>query len=67
MVKNMSEVIIDTYLCNGCETCVEMYPDVFRIDEATEKVALVTTAPKITDALRQVAAFCPEKCIEILE
>jgi ferredoxin len=63
----MAEIIIDTYLCNGCETCAEMCPDVFRIDELTEKAALVNISPQITDAVRQAAAFCPEKCIEILE
>ncbi|MCI5124216.1 MAG: ferredoxin [Candidatus Electrothrix sp. AR5] len=63
----MAEISIDTYQCSGCETCVEMCPDVFRMDEATEKAALVDTSPPITDAVRQAAAFCPEKCIEILE
>ena len=63
----MAEIIIDTYQCSGCETCVEMCPDVFRIDESTEKAILVNTSPEITDAVRQAAAFCPEKCIEISE
>lgn len=63
----MAEIIIDTYQCSGCETCVEMCPDIFRIDEATERAALITSSPVITEAVHQVAAFCPEKCIEILE
>ncbi len=63
----MAEIIIDTYECSGCETCVEMCPDVFRIDETSDKAALVTIAPEITDAIRQAAAFCPEKCIKILD
>ena len=63
----MAEIIIDTYQCSGCETCVEMCPDIFQIDEATEKAGLISTSPEITDAVRQAAAFCPEKCIEISE
>lgn len=63
----MAEIIIDTYLCSGCETCVEMCPDVFRMDEVTEKAELVTTSPVITDEVYQAAAFCPEKCIKIIE
>jgi ferredoxin len=63
----MAEITIDTYLCSGCETCVEMCPDVFRIDEVTEKAALVTVSPDVTDDVRQTAAFCPEKCIDISE
>ncbi len=63
----MAEIIIDTYLCSGCETCAEMCPDVFRMSEVTEKAELVSTSPLITDEVRQAAAFCPEKCIKIIE
>ena len=63
----MISINIDTYLCNGCATCVEMCPDVFRLDEITEKAELITPDPEITDAVYQAAAFCPEKCIEIKE
>ena len=63
----MAEIIIDTYRCSGCETCAEMCPDIFRIDEVTEKATLVIPSPRITEAVQQAAAFCPEKCIEISE
>ena len=59
------QIIIDTYLCNGCGTCIEMCPDVFRFDEATDKATLVVAEPLITEEVRMAAAFCPEKCIEI--
>ena len=65
--KKMSEITIDTYLCSNCGTCVEMCPDVFRLDKITRKAALVAEPSEITDAIRQAAAFCPEKCIEIKE
>jgi ferredoxin len=61
----MKHITIDTYLCNGCGACVEMCPEVFGLDEVTEKAALVTLEPIITDAVYQAAAYCPEKCIEI--
>jgi ferredoxin len=63
----MAEILIDTYLCSGCETCAEMCPDVFRMDPVTEKAELIDPAPVITDEVYQAAAFCPEKCIEITE
>jgi ferredoxin len=63
----MVEIIIDTYLCSGCATCAEMCPDVFEMDEITEKAELVDITPKITDEVYQAAAFCPEKCIKITE
>ncbi|MFP7754417.1 ferredoxin [Thermodesulfobacteriota bacterium B35] len=61
----MAEIIIDTYLCSGCATCVEMCPEVFRLDEVTEKAELLVLDPEISDELLQAAAFCPEKCIEV--
>lgn len=58
-------IIIDTYLCNGCGTCIELCPDVFCFDETTGKAALVLPDPPVTDEVRKAAAYCPEKCIEI--
>ncbi len=63
----MSKISIDTYLCSGCLTCIEMCPDIFTLNEMTEKAELIHPDPEITDAIRQAAAFCPEKCIDIEE
>lgn len=59
------QIIIDTYRCNGCGTCIEMCPDVFRYDEVNGKATLVDPDPVITKEVYQAAAYCPEKCIEI--
>ncbi len=56
---------IDSYRCSGCGTCVEICPDVFKMDSMGEKAELLTVAPAITDAVWQAAAFCPEKCIAV--
>lgn len=63
----MGTVLIDTYLCNGCATCVAICPTVFCLDDVSGKAQLVTPEPEITDAVYQAAAYCPEKCIEIRE
>lgn len=63
----MAKIIIDSYQCSGCGTCVEMCPDVFQMDSMTEKAELLTASPVITDAVHQAAAFCPEKCIKVLD
>ena len=63
----MKQIIIDTYLCNGCGTCIEMCPEVFRFDEVSGKAELVTPDPLVTDDVYLTAAYCPEKCIEIKE
>jgi ferredoxin len=65
--SSMAEIIIDSYQCSGCGTCVEMCPEIFRVDSITEKAALVALNPTITDAVHQAAAFCPEKCIAVRE
>lgn len=56
----MKQIIIDTYLCNGCGTCVEMCPAVFCFDEMSGKATLVSSDPEITDDIYQAAAYCPE-------
>jgi ferredoxin len=63
----MGTVLIDTYLCNGCATCVAICPAVFCLDEVSGKAQLVSPDPEITEAVYQAAAYCPEKCIEIRE
>jgi len=63
----MAEVTIDTYLCSGCATCVEICPDCFRMDSLGERAELIDPHPKLTDELFQAASYCPEKCIEIIE
>jgi len=63
----MIEVTIDTYLCSGCATCVEICPEYFRLDSLGEKAELRDPHPHPNDELYQAASYCPEKCIEIIE
>jgi ferredoxin len=63
----MKDIIIDSYRCSGCGTCVEICPEVFLLDSMTEKAGLKMIPPEFSEAVRQAAAFCPEKCIELRE
>ena len=63
----MSAIDIDVYRCSGCATCVAMCPDVFRLNPLTGKAELIDPDQAITEAIRQAAAFCPEKCILLIE
>ncbi len=62
----MYEVIIDTYLCSGCGTCVAIAPDIFRMNQTSEKAELIEIDPEINDDILTSAAFCPEKCIDVI-
>jgi len=59
----MTALVIDSYRCSGCATCCEMCPEVFVLNPFTGKAALIEPDPEITAAIRQAAAYCPEKCI----
>lgn len=55
-------IIIDTYECNGCGSCVEICPDVFAMDDG-EKAVLIDYDAEITDKVEEAAAYCAQKCI----
>ncbi|MBM9537305.1 ferredoxin [Desulfobulbus alkaliphilus] len=63
----MSAILIDSYRCNGCATCIAMCPDVFALNPMTEKAELINSDQEVTSAVREAAAYCPEKCILIVE
>jgi ferredoxin len=58
-------IIIDVYECNGCGSCVEICPEVFCMDESTEKAMLVNPDAEVTDKVETAMAYCPQNCIVI--
>ncbi|WP_448874070.1 ferredoxin [Desulfobulbus propionicus] len=63
----MISITIDSYRCSGCGTCCVMCPDVFTLNPLTGKAELIDPDQRPDEAIRQAAAFCPEKCILIEE
>lgn len=63
----MRTIVIDSYRCSGCATCTEMCPEVFVLNPLTEKAELIVADQAVTAAILEAAAFCPEKCILIVE
>ena len=57
-------ILIDSYECNGCGSCVEICPDVFVMDDDGEKATLVDPDAEVTEKVEKAAAYCPQKCIE---
>ncbi len=58
-------VVIDTYECNGCESCVVLCPEVFGMDETGDKALVLEQPKEITPDLEKAAAFCPQSCITL--
>lgn len=57
------KVMIDESECIGCESCVEICPDVFEFDEASGK-AVVVNPEGVDDCIQEAIDTCPVECIE---
>ena len=63
METPLSGYFVNPVCCNGCGACAAMVPELFAMDDATEKpVVLCAEAPR--EAIEQAMAFCPHDCIE---
>jgi ferredoxin len=59
-------VVIDEQDCDGCQTCVELCPDVFEFDEDAEVARVIN--PKAEDAcIEEAIDSCPSECISWIE
>ncbi|SKA76548.1 ferredoxin [Desulfobaculum bizertense] len=55
-------IIIDADACIGCETCVELCPDVFEMDGDGEK-AIVTDPDSTAECVDEAIDTCPVEAI----
>lgn len=55
-------IIIDADACIGCETCVELCPDVFEMDGDGEK-AIVTAPDSTAECVDEAIDTCPVEAI----
>lgn len=55
-------VVIDPDECIGCESCVEICPDVFEMDDDGEK-AIVINADAASDCVDESIETCPNEAI----
>lgn len=60
-----NKVSIDADECIGCETCVELCPDVFSFNSDTEKAEVRSDAAGDEDCAEEAAASCPASCITV--
>jgi ferredoxin len=60
-------VVIDTEECIGCESCVEICPEVFGFNEAEEKAEVIMPEDGPEDCIEDAMDTCPVECIHYTE
>jgi ferredoxin len=59
----MKEVKIDQDVCIGCETCVELCPEIFAFDTKESKAYVITPEGGDQACIEEAIASCPVSCI----
>ncbi len=59
------KVVIDHDECIGCETCVELCPEVFALDAEGEKAEVIKEDAVDLDCVQESIDSCPVECISI--
>lgn len=57
------QVEIDADECIGCETCVELCPDIFAFDEDSGKAVVIKAEGGDEDCIDEAIGSCPGECI----
>jgi ferredoxin len=57
------KVVIDTEECVGCESCVELCPEVFEFDEDEEKAVVILAEGGDEECIEEAIGSCPSDCI----
>jgi ferredoxin len=56
-------VVIDTDECIGCESCVELCPEVFEFDEEEGKAHVTVPEGGDEECIEEAITNCPVECI----
>ncbi len=65
--KMATKVRIDDDECIGCESCVELCPDVFRFNGDTDKAEVIDEDMGGEECVEEAVASCPAECIHVDE
>lgn len=57
------KVVLDQEECIGCESCVEICPEVFGFDEDEEMAYLIMEEGGPEDKIQEAIDSCPSECI----
>lgn len=58
------KVLIDEEECIGCGSCEEICPEVFVLNEDTEKAELINPEGGPEDLIEEAIDACPVECIQ---
>ena len=56
-------VYIDEEECIGCGSCEELCPEVFKLNEDTDKAEVIKPEEGPEDLIEEARATCPVECI----
>jgi ferredoxin len=56
-------VYIDEEECIGCGTCEEICPEVFKLNENTDKAEVIAQGRAPEDQIEEAIEACPVECI----
>ena len=57
------KVVIDSDECIGCESCVELCPEIFEFDDENEKAVVILPEGGDEDCIEDAISNCPVECI----
>jgi len=60
-------VLLDKDECVACGTCVEICPEVFKMDEENDTVKVILESGGPEDLIQEAIDSCPVQCISITE
>jgi ferredoxin len=56
--------VVDIGTCTLCMGCVELCPQIFRLNEITGYIEVLELAAYPQDLVDEAIKYCPQKCIE---
>lgn len=56
-------IVIDEEECIGCGTCEEICPEVFKLNDKTDKAEVVDPKGAPEDQIEEAIEACPVECI----